>query len=195
MRLLLSLALLCSLSSQVLAGNDTHTYPETLMAGQEQTAKEDAIEKVVQQVKADYAAINEKKLNLKILKIEEGTMAQDCGTAASATIYNATGSRPEKIERWLAGDATEELTEYYYKAGTLFFIYRKQVYYPPATGAEAVEAELRIYLDKGKPVKYISSQGDTYQTMDFKAEVNEGNALYKVSTKEQLLEVICPAEK
>ncbi len=195
MHILLSLAVCCSFSAQTMARDNTIIAPETITApgAQEKDPKEAALDKMVEQIDADYAAINEKKLNIRIVKIEEGEFEAGCAVKANVTYSNAAGEPVEKIERWLAGDATEEMIEYYYKAGKLFFVLRKQVYYPPNTADKPVQSELKIYLDKGKPVKYTSSQGDTYQTMDFKAEVNEGTALYKAKTKEQTRDAICPA--
>lgn len=197
MHILLSLAVCCSFSAQTMARNNTITDPETIIApvAQEKDPQESALDKMVQQIDADYAAINGKKLNIRIVKIDEGEFEKGCAVKANVTYSNAAGEPVEKIERWMAGDATEEMIEYYYKAGKLFFVLRKQVYYPPNTADEPVQSELKIYLDKGKPVKYISSQGDTYQTMDFKAEVSEGVALYKAKTKEQARDAICPADK
>ncbi|RZJ69946.1 MAG: hypothetical protein EOO47_23740 [Flavobacterium sp.] len=196
MRILLSLAVLCSLSAQTMARNDVTTYPGTIIASgaQEIDQKEAALDKMVQQIDADCAAINEKKLNIRIAKIEEGAFAEGCPVTANVTYSNAAGEPVEKIERWLAGDSTEEMIEFYYKAGKLFFVMRKQVYYPPNTADDPVQSELKIYFDKGKAIKYSSNQGDTYQTMDFSAEVNEGTALYKAATKEQVRDAICPAK-
>lgn len=196
MRILLSLAVLCSFSAQSMARNNvTTTYPGSIIVpgNQETDPKEAALDKIVQQIDAEYAAINAKKLNIRIEKIEEGAFEEGCPVTANVTFSNAAGEPVEKIERWLAADATEEMTEFYYKAGKLFFVFRKQVYYPPNTADEPVQSELKIYFDKGKAVKYISNQGDTYQTMDFSAEVNEGNALYKAKTKDQVRDAICPA--
>jgi len=196
MRILLSLAVLCSFSAQTMARNNVSSYPGTITVPgtQETDPKEAALDKIVQQVDADYAAINAKKLNIRIEKIEEGAFAEGCPVTANVTYSNAAGEPVEKIERWLAGDATEEMIEFYYKAGKLFLVIRKQVYYPPNTADDPVQSELKIYFDKGKAVKYISNQGDTYQTMDFPAEVNEATALYKAKTKEQVRDAICPAQ-
>lgn len=197
MRILLSLAILCGISAPALAHKTINTDPGTGTAplAQNKDQKEEQLEKIVQQVEADYAAINAKKLNIRIIKVDEGAFAEGCANTANVTFYTPTGGKPEKIERWLAADATEEMVEYYYKAGKLIFVHRKQVYYPPAAGADAVQAELKIYLDQGKPVKYISSQGDTYQTMDFAAEVKEAKALFQAVTNDQVRDAICPAEQ
>lgn len=197
MRILLNLAVLCSISAQALAHEAISQDPGTIItpSGQNIDQKEEQLEKIVQQVDADCAAINAKKLNIRIIKVEEGAFAEGCATTANVTFYTPTGGKPEKIERWLAADATEEMIEYYYKAGSLIYVHRKQVYYPPAAGADAVQSELKIYLDRGKPVKYISSQGDTYQTMDFTTEVKEAKALYLAVTNDQARDAICPPEK
>lgn len=197
MRILLSLAVLCGISAPALAHQAISTDPGTVTIPLDQNIdqKEEQLEKIVQQVEADYAAINAKKLNIRIIKVDEGAFAEGCATTANVTFYTPTGGKPEKIERWLAGDATEEMIEYYYKAGKLIYVHRKQVYYPPTGGADAVQAELKIYLDQGRPVKYVSSQGDTYQTMDFTAEVKEAKALYQAVTNDQVRDAICPPEK
>lgn len=196
MRILLSLAVLCSFSAQTMARNNVTTSPGAIIAPatQETDQQEAALDKIVQQVDADYAAINGKKLNIRIVKIEEGAFEEGCPVTANVTYSNAAGEPVEKIERWLAADATEEMIEFYYKAGKLFFVLRKQVYYPPNTADEAVQSELKIYFDKGKAVKYVSNQGDTYQTMDFSAEVREAAALYKATTKDQVRDAICTAK-
>jgi len=152
-------------------------------------------EELINDIRAEFAAINNDKSLVKKYYEWENDYSINCGYfVANVSTFKDNQQQVRKVILYAGGDGAEVVYEFFYKNNQLFFVYEKSTYYPPMEGAEPQITETRIYLDNERVFEGIyagTKVKDKFDQYGFDVVANMGIQIKNGTSVEEFNKVLC----